>query len=102
MAASLNYRFPICYPDGGWRGIVYFKRIRANMGYDIARFRRREFVAGGMLRERWHKIDSWGGDLTFDVNMLSQPASATVAITLSLYRPSEGGVYFSAGMDLPF
>jgi len=34
--------------------------------------------------------------------MLSQPASATVAITLSLYRPSEGGVYFSAGMDLPF
>ncbi len=102
MAASLNYRFPICYPDGGWRGIVYFKRIRANMGYDIARFRRREFVAGGMLRERWHKIDSWGGDLTFDVNLLSQPASATVAITLSLYRPSEGGVYFSAGMDLPF
>ena len=102
MAASLNYRFPICYPDGGWRGIIYFKRIRANMGYDIARFRRREFVAGGMLRERWHKIDSWGGDLTFDVNMLSQPASATVAITLSLYRPSEGGVYFSAGMDLPF
>ncbi len=102
MAASLNYRFPICYPDGGWRGIIYFKRIRANMGYDIARFRRREFVAGGMLRERWHKIDSWGGDLTFDVNLLSQPASATVAITLSLYRPSEGGVYFSAGMDLPF
>lgn len=102
MAASLNYAFPICYPDGGWRGIAYFKRIRANVGYDIARFRRRGFVGQGTLHERWHKIDSWGGDLTFDVNLLSQPASATVAVTLSLYRPSEGGIYFSAGMDLPF
>ena len=102
MAASLNYRFPICYPDGGWRGIIYFKRIRANLGFDAAQFRRRGFAERGMVRERWHRINSWGGDLTFDVNLLAQPASATVALTLSLYRPSEGGLYFSAGMDLPF
>ncbi len=102
MAASLNYQFPICYPDGGWRGIAYFKRIRANLGFDIAQFRRRGFAARGTVHERWHRINSWGGDLTFDANLLNQPASATVAITLSLYRPSEGGLYFSAGMDLPF
>lgn len=102
MAASLNYGFPICCPDGGWRGVIYFKRIRANAGFDIAQFRRRSFAERGSVHERWHAINSWGGDLTFDVNLFSQPASATVAFTLSLYRPSRGGVYFSAGMDLPF
>lgn len=101
IAASFNYQFPICYPDGGLRGIIYFKRIRANLGFDYAQFRRTSIYGDG-LRERWHRINSWGGDLTFDINLLSQPASATVAITLSLYRPSEGGTYFSVGMALPF
>ena len=27
-AASLNYQLPICYPDGGWRGIFFLKRVR--------------------------------------------------------------------------
>ena len=91
----------MCYPDGGLHGIIYFKRIRANFGFDYAQFRR-VYVIDNRLRERWHRINSWGGDLTFDVNLLSQPASATIAFTLSLYRPSEGCVYFSAGMALPF
>lgn len=101
IAASINYQLPLCYPDGGLHGIIYFKRIRANFGFDYAQFRR-VYVIDNRLRERWHRINSWGGDLTFDVNLLSQPASATIAFTLSLYRPSEGGVYFSAGMALPF
>ena len=101
IAASLNYQLPVWYPDGGLRGIIYFKRIRFNAGFDYAQFRRTSIYADG-LRERWHRINSWGGDLTFDVNLLSQPASATVGLTLSLYIPSEGGAYFSAGMALPF
>ena len=99
IACALFYT--LCYPDGGLHGIIYFKRIRANFGFDYAQFRR-VYVIDNRLRERWHRINSWGGDLTFDVNLLSQPASATIAFTLSLYRPSEGGVYFSAGMALPF
>ena len=101
IAASFNYQLPLCYPDGGLHGIIYFKRIRANIGFDYAQFRRTGIYQDG-LRERWHRINSWGGDLTFDVNLLSQPATATVAITLSLYVPSEGGTFFSAGMALPF
>ena len=102
LASSLNYQLPICYPDGGWRGIVYFKRIRLNAGFDYAQFERGRFYEDGSLRHEWHHINSWGGDIILDCNFLGQPASATTALKLSLYKPSEGNLYFAAGVELPF
>lgn len=102
MAASLNYQLPLCYPDGGWRGVVYVKRIRLNLGLDVAQYEQQRFMHNGHVRRDWRRINSVGGDLTFDVNFFSTPQSATTALTLSVYRPSEGGMYFSAGMALPF
>ena len=46
--------------------------------------------------------ESWGGDIILDCNFLGQPASATTALKLSLYKPSEGSLYFAAGVELPF
>ncbi|MBO7195015.1 MAG: hypothetical protein J6V27_03150 [Alistipes sp.] len=103
MAMSLNYQFPVWYPDGGWRGIIYFKRMRLNVGYDMAHFQHPRFlVQEGKVDHTWHKLHSYGGDIVFDINVLSQPASATTAIKLSFYKPSEGGFFFGAGMELPF
>ncbi len=102
LAASINYQLPICYPDGGWRGIVYFKRIRLNAGFDYAQFERGHFYEDGSLHHQWHRLNSWGGDIIFDCNFLGQPASATTALKVSLYKPSEGSLYFAVGMDLPF
>ena len=102
FSLSANYQLPLCYPDGGWRGIIYFKRIRLNAGFDIARYDRSQFMTDGTLRHTPHYINSWGGDLILDVNLLSQPAAATTALKLSFYQPSEGGFYFAAGMELPF
>lgn len=100
--ASLNYQLPLCYPDGGWRGIFYLKRVRMNLGFDIARYERSRFFDDGSLRQDWHYLRSMGGDLILDINFLNQPASATTALKLSFYHPSEGGFYFSAGLELPF
>jgi hypothetical protein len=103
MAASLNYQFPICYPDGGIQGIFFLKRIRMNFGFDIAQYYGTEIDRlNGRIYRDWHRLNSWGGDLIFDVNFLSQPAAATTAVKLSFYQPSEGGFYFSAGIELPF
>ena len=102
LATSLNYQLPICYPDGGWRGVVYFKRIRLNAGFDYAQFERRRFHEDGALHREWQQINSWGGDIILDCNFLGQPASATTALKLSLYKPSEGSLYFAAGVELPF
>jgi hypothetical protein len=76
--------------------------VRLNAGFDIARYERSRFYEDGSLRTDWHYLRSVGGDVIFDVNFLSQPASATTALKLSFYHPSEGGFYFSAGLELPF
>lgn len=102
MATSINYQLPVWYPDGGWQGIFYVKRLRLNAGFDYAQFERGLFHQDGKLHNHWKRINSWGGDIIFDCNFLSQPASATTALKFSLYRPSEGGVFFSVGMELPF
>lgn len=34
---GVNYHFPLCYPDFGIGGLVYFNRIRANLFYDYTR-----------------------------------------------------------------
>ena len=101
-AASLNYQLPICYPDGGIRGILYFKRIRMNIGADFARYQRTMLDEESGIFHRWHNVNSLGGDLYFDVNVFSQPAAATTALRLSFYRPSEGNFFISAGLELPF
>ena len=102
FSLSANYQLPICYPDGGWRGVAYFKRIRLNAGFDMARYDRSQFHADGSLTYRGHYITSFGGDVIVDVNLLNQPAAATTALKLSFYQPSEGSFYFSAGMEFPF
>ena len=102
MATSLNYQLPLCYPDGGWRGVVYFKRIRLNAGFDMARFQRPVFYQDGSTGKQWHSLWSYGGDVILDLNIFSQPAAATTALKLSFYQPSEGRFFFSAGLELPF
>ena len=102
MASSINYQLPVWYPDGGWQGIFYLKRLRLNAGFDFAQFEREVFHQDGKLHNHWQHLTSWGGDIILDCNLLSQPAAATTALKFSLYRPSEGGLFFSVGMELPF
>ena len=97
LAASLDYQLPVCYPEGGIGAVLYFKLIRLNFGGDYAQFRD---LAGGRMARR--RIWSAGGDLIFDVNVFRQPASATSTVKFSFYRPSNGGLWFTAAMGLPF
>ncbi len=97
-AASVDYQFPLCYPEGGIPSVLYFKRIRLSLGADFAQFR--DLAPHG--RMRWERIWSVGGDLILDVNAFRQPASATSTVKLSFYRPSKGGMSFSVGVGLPF
>ena len=88
--------------------MLYFKRIRLNLGFDYASFGKQFFVAYpeiekvNLISTRNH-LYSYGGDITFDLNIFRMPSSATTAVTLSLYKPhGKKGVYFSAGLGLPF
>ena len=108
IAASINYQLPVWYPDGGIPSVLYFKRVRVNAGFDIASFGKQFFEAYPEINKvnlavKRNKLFSYGGDITLDINLFKMPAAATTSVTFSLYKPhGKEGVYFSAGVGLPF
>lgn len=68
---SANYSFPICYPDFGFGGIVFVKRIHANLFFD-----------GGMT-ERFNtkfKQNSTGAEMIFTFSPLNLGADLGLGI----------------------
>lgn len=69
---SFNYRLPLFYPDWGFFNFAYFKRIRANIFYDVAESNI-SFATNSITQE------SYGAELTFDNIMLNVlPMSFTI------------------------
>lgn len=95
-AASFDYTFPLCYPDGGINGLIYFKRIWLNLFGDFSRGA--YFAAGGSTRNR--DIWSYGGDIAFELNVVGSTSPATVKFTLA--SPSNDKFYFGVGLALNF
>jgi hypothetical protein len=62
---SVNYHFPIWYPDWGFASILYLKRIRANGFYDLTKVYSRDKSATANQR-------SVGGELFFDTKWWNQ------------------------------
>ena len=109
IASSLNYQLPVWYPDGGWRGVIFFKRLRVNLGIDYASFiNSRGFDDMGKVLRKRKRIGSMGLDLGVDFNIFSMPSSATMSATFSLYRKASpdpatnGKLHFGFGLGLPF
>ena len=95
-AGSFDYTFPLCYPDGGINGVIYFKRIWMNLFGDFSWGA--YFAAGGSTRNR--DIWSYGGDIAFEVNVVGSTSPATVKFTLA--SPSNDKFYFGVGLALDF
>lgn len=93
LAASLAYQLPIWYPEGGIASVIYFRRIRLNIGVDYAQYN---------YFGRRVQLGAYGGDLMVDMNIFRQPDSATSTLTLSLYQPRQGSLWFGVGLGLPF
>ncbi len=96
LAGAIDYQLPVAYPDWGLTSFLYIKRIRLNLAGYWARYR--SFAADAPRQQRW----SYGGDLTFDVNILRTPAAATNTLSLSVYKPSDRkGLFVGFGFTLP-
>lgn len=95
-AAAFDYTFPLCYPDGGINGLIYFKRIWLNLFGDYSRGA--YFAGGGSTRP----LDVWsyGGDIAFEVNAVGSATPATVKFTLA--APSNDAFYFGVGLSMSF
>ena len=109
VASSLNYQMPVWYPDGGCPGVIFFKRLRVNLGADYASFRAlKGFDENGVVINTRRHIGSVGVDLGVDFNLFAMPDAATISATFSLYKKmafapfKDGKLYFSFGLGLPF
>lgn len=60
-----NYHFPLIYPDWGFGGIVYFKRLRANAFYDYS-------VIKSLRTGNSFSFSTIGGELFFDTRWWNQ------------------------------
>jgi hypothetical protein len=56
---SVNYIFPLFYPDAGINGITYFKRIKMNLFYDYGNYKYNK-------AKRNENLSSIGAELIFD------------------------------------
>ncbi|QZT37836.1 hypothetical protein K5X82_02800 [Halosquirtibacter xylanolyticus] len=59
---SYNYQIPICYPDFGLGGILFFQRIYANAFFDIQQIRSKPFK---------EHLYSYGFGLNFDLKIFN-------------------------------
>jgi nucleoid DNA-binding protein len=66
---GVNYHFPICYPDWGLSGILYFQRIRANAFFDYNSAKARLLYSNGTSLLTEIKNRSTGGELYFDTKV---------------------------------
>ena len=99
VATAIDYQLPLCYPDFGIPAVIFFKRIALNVGFNYATMRTFDDKT---QKHNWQSVNSFGGDLIIDFNVMRTPAASTFTINLSLYKPSNRkGVHFSAGVGLP-
>ena len=99
-AASADYQFPLCYPDGGIPSILYFSRIRMNLYYDYARMRS-DLQYRSTLYHLYRTVTSYGGTITFDMHPLRIPAKTT-SVGVYIYKPSgTKGVLTGVNLSLP-
>ena len=92
VATSLNYALPIWYPEASLGGVIHFKRLRLNLGFDYASFNHKQIYVdeNDLISSRLerHHIISYGGDLSVDFNLFRMPDAATTSLTLSVYQPT--------------
>lgn len=96
-AVAIDYQLPVWYPEGGISGFMYFKRIRANVGFNYARFKNLR------SQKNWDDVNSYGMDLHMDMNFFRLPAAGDTTLSLSFYKPSDrNSIYFGFNFAMPF
>ncbi len=61
---SVDYSFPLCYPDFGFGGALFFNRIRANLFYDMGRLQQN-------INHTVSSQNSTGAEIIIDMKFLN-------------------------------
>lgn len=87
---SADYQMPLCYPDWGFGGLVYFRRLRLNVFGDYASFTRIKYAENpSSSRTVGDMLYSFGATLHLDLNFLRMPSQATTTLSFTTAFPSD-------------
>jgi hypothetical protein len=75
VAFKADYAFALLSPDLSIGQLMYIRRIRANLFYDLSRNQAQK-------KGVWNTQSSWGGDLIFDWNVLRMSFPLTTGVRL--------------------
>ena len=94
-SGSVDYQFPVWYPEAGWPGVIYFKRLRLNVFADYAQW---QSIQDGKWRPLW----SYGGDIILDMSPVRIPGTTHVSLKFTVAKPSDRkGVFWGFGFEVP-
>ncbi|MEG1463767.1 MAG: hypothetical protein RSC11_02540 [Mucinivorans sp.] len=100
FAGSIDYKAPVAYPDWGWDGVLFFRRIWAGLfaDYSMGRYLVRNSVSQtSLLQERWSS--SYGVNIGIDFTLFR---SFEQGITLILAQPRDQKFYVEVGYKMTF
>ena len=90
---GINYQLPLVYPDWGFGGIVYFKRIRANLFTDLST------ASANDVRTDYNSV---GAELIFDVEFLNvEPFTFGIRYSYLLQEGLSGSMRHQWGVFVP-
>lgn len=95
-STSVNYKFPLAYPDGGISGLIYFKRIALDFFGQYSRVELPSFHNSVQFNAY-----TYGGTASIDFNVLR--ISTDIKLGLSVYKPNDSDKpKFSASVGFNF
>lgn len=97
IAATAQYALPLAYPDWGWDGKIYIKRIWMNL---YGGYTRGEYFDPSGVGYITRRHNSLAVDLTLDYNLFR---AFDLTTTFTLAKPSNiKGVWFGVGFNFKF
>lgn len=89
---SADYVFPLFYPDLNVAGILYLKRVRGSLFYDISEGWNNRYIDTNLLVRGTERFNSIGGELLSDFNLFRIPFDITGGVRVG-YIPDEARTF---------
>ncbi len=90
---AVDYKLPLFYPEWSVGGLVYVQRVKASIFGDYAQLQGNIYDNGNIVGRYKKNINSFGAEITGDVNFLRFYAPANIGVRAS-YLPETQNIYF--------
>jgi hypothetical protein len=101
MTLSVRYIFPVFYPEWNISKLVYFKRVKAALFYDLGWIKGKEVQNGKTTESYENRLTSFGTDITADMHLFRFYAPFDAGVKIA-YLPQIGKPAFQLLLSVDF